>query len=152
LSQIDWKYLAGFFDGEGHIHIPNGGKNDRCVRIEFSQSEPRLFILALIQKFLDSHGISSKKYVYGGHGTVKVFKHEDAVKLLEHIAPKLILKRDDALKALTLLKSRPRRTNKRCKRGHLWSKHAVYDKNGVRQCGRCKTEWMRRHRALKVGG
>jgi hypothetical protein len=101
----------------------------------------------MVKSFLEANGISSKMYVYGGHGTVKVFKHEDAVKLLEKMVPKLILKKAKAEEALAVLKSRPRRTDTRCKRGHLWSTHAVFDKKGVRQCGRCKTELMRTYRA-----
>lgn len=55
---MNWAYIAGFFDGEGSIHVPMGQKFVTSVFISLYQSDQ--LPLLRIQKFLESHGIHCK--------------------------------------------------------------------------------------------
>jgi hypothetical protein len=148
MSQMNWNYIAGFFDGEGYVFIPADGRG--CVRVEFAQSLPQTHVLLEIQEFLEARGISTKFYLYGTKGSLKVFKHESAMAILEQLSKRTVIKRSRVDEALALLKSRPRRTDQLCKRGHPWTGNSYIGPNGIRQCRACKTELMRHYR--KGGG
>lgn len=63
-SVISWKYIAGFFDGEGHIRVDHtlrsNGRRYTNPQMFISQSYPRHEVLYEIQSFLAQKGIPSR--------------------------------------------------------------------------------------------
>ncbi|MEK6889422.1 MAG: LAGLIDADG family homing endonuclease [Nanoarchaeota archaeon] len=89
---MDWSYVAGFFDGEGNIHIAKSksflnGKNSYNVMIRIYQQAPE--VLKEIQLFFGFGHIYQKKDVYE-----LTFNKKAHVKLfLENIRDKIIVKK-----------------------------------------------------------
>jgi hypothetical protein len=69
--RMSWEYIAGFFDGEGHVGL---GRQKRCGDGHFSRGSPRVTmvqglergrtLLEEIQAFLASRGINSVVQVH----------------------------------------------------------------------------------------
>jgi intein/homing endonuclease len=114
---MNWNYIAGFFDGEGNIVAKlrkqqTKKKAYHVVRIAFTQNNKQ--VLDQIKTFLEKKGIkhiqfylrkfsekyenqSDNWYMYlGGYVNCKIF--------LEKIRDKVIVKREECLKALAFLK------------------------------------------------
>jgi len=108
-KDINWAYVAGFFDGEGTIVIPERG----AVRVEMSQRSQNDWVLHEIQMLFESHGIHSKIYQYEakkGTGVwqtyLRVWRGKDGMRVLKFMLPYLIVKRERALEAISELESR----------------------------------------------
>ena len=114
---MNWNYIAGFFDGEGNIvaklrKLPTKKKAHHVIRIAFTQNNKE--VLDEIKTFLEKKGIkriqfylrrfsekygnqSDNWYMYlGGCLNCKIF--------LENVKDRVIVKREDCLKAIEFLK------------------------------------------------
>lgn len=66
MARMSWEYIAGFFDGEGHVGL---GRQKHCGEGRFSRGSPRVTmvqahdrgrqLLEEISEFLVGHGIRS---------------------------------------------------------------------------------------------
>jgi LAGLIDADG endonuclease len=143
---IDWKYLAGFADGEGCFSIGNHGSQ---MLFSLSQTESQSLVLDLIAEFYDKKGISySWSYTPGYEKTnasyrLAVSGQSSLRKLVLGILPHLIVKRVDAEATLEFLNAKKRARLKReaeCKFGHKRTEDNIYThaKTGKKSCLECR--------------
>lgn len=99
---MDWSYIAGFFDGEGCVHLHKRKCRGwrRCLTIGQKDPEP----LEVIQEFLYKQGINLRFYKYSNNGnafyTLYVSKIRDIEKVIRNILPYLVIKREACEKML----------------------------------------------------
>lgn len=149
---LSWQYIAGFFDGEGHITF-----SQNRLQAGIAQAGKIGYqTLAEIKTFLLSHGITSSL-----HGKIQILDHKpqytlsfsrrQVVALLEHLMPYLRIKKVKAQDVLRYRKLYPSlstsplaanyrerdRIKTHCKRGHPMTPENVYCYNGNRQCKIC---------------
>ena len=110
---ISLEYLAGFFDGEGcfYIGLQKGKKNDKMypkAQVMLSQSGPDGY--KLLEEIRTQYG--GKMYLHLKTGQHKATKEaykiwwnkDEAIILIEQLAPHLKLKQQAALDVLAYLK------------------------------------------------
>lgn len=107
--KITWAWLAGFFDGEGCLHIKMAG---RGVHWSLYQAGSRgLAVLCEIQTFLAAHGIKSAIYSRPPRQHAKVTsvltsnhlyvsRRADVMTILRALLPHLRVKRVEAADAV----------------------------------------------------
>jgi hypothetical protein len=118
---VNWSYIAGFFDGEGSIHMPMGFKKLKRPTVVIYQTDKG--VLLQIQEFIKQFGINSTldDVQYKNHWTKKLIYRlrphalVDVRKFLYHIAPHLILKRQLAEDAWRWARVYPALTRQQCK-------------------------------------
>lgn len=113
---MDWSYVAGFFDGEGHVgehrFASTGGY--RTHYLTMVQSMPQHQVLFEIKKFLEDHGIQCRihtnyrQYERKRHPLtcLTVGSTDNVLKFYEGVMPYLIVKRQQASAALDRAKKR----------------------------------------------
>jgi hypothetical protein len=87
---MDWSYIAGFFDGEGNLHlnfVKNKSNLQLICRIYSSERE----ILDEIIKFTNYGKIYQKK---GGVFELAILKKSEVANFLKNIYPYLYLKKN----------------------------------------------------------
>lgn len=102
---ITWPYLAGFFDGEGHL-------NTRNASPRFQITQKPVQVLEKIKEFLKTqHNIQSGIYVHKpgknrgeDNHVLAIQKTKDVVYVLKHIFPYLIVKKTVAQDVLRYYK------------------------------------------------
>src|SRR3989344_1441078 len=90
---MDWRYLAGFFDGEGNIHI-NFIKNGKYLQMVCRIYSSERLVIEEIQKFLGFGKVYQKRN--GKNNIIYEFvmsKKENVNHFLENITAFLILKK-----------------------------------------------------------
>lgn len=90
------EYVAGFFDGEGCIHL---SKNGQC-KIMITQKQPE--ILYVMQKQFGG-GVFAKRNKTGGYFHLQISKKELMLDFLKAVTPYLFVKRAKAEIALQFL-------------------------------------------------
>jgi len=99
LSDTEWAYLAGFFDGEGCV----SGFKRGYPRITITQKDPRplMWIQSLCGGTLDQ---AQRSGCFGG-GVYRwrLFAGKSVALFIEGVLPYTIVKRDDLRKALEWL-------------------------------------------------
>jgi len=85
---MNWPYIAGFFDGEGNLHL-NFVKNKQYLQLVCRIYNTEVFVLEEIKAFIGSGNIYHKKGVY----ELVIAKKSDVSSFLENIFPHLLLKR-----------------------------------------------------------
>jgi len=66
--QIDWTYLAGWFDGEGCAGIyPNSNNYPRTMLIFTSTDE---IVMRLISEFLQANNVKANIHINGSHNAI----------------------------------------------------------------------------------
>lgn len=103
--EIDNRYWAGFFDGEGHISI---AKDLVHMQVGVTQKEPQALYL-----MRNRFGGKVEKYAYQTCFKWRLTKAEEMERFLVALAPYLIVKAVEAQIALEMLKGW-RRENKGC--------------------------------------
>jgi len=96
---MDWNYIAGFFDGEGSISNFKG-------RYRITLPQTNLEVLEEIRKFTKVGFIiivTKRQSHWKQEWVYYIAKQEDTLKFLKAIAPKLIVKRGLAYKAIPAL-------------------------------------------------
>lgn len=96
---MNWDYIAGFFDGEGSLHMAMGHKKLKRPTAAIGQKDP--LPLIAIKEFLEQQGIEC--YLYQNKVGNKLSANRlyrlqlktlnDVRKFLYHIAPRLVLKK-----------------------------------------------------------
>lgn len=86
---MNWDYIAGFFDGEGNIHVnkPKGNQYQLIIRIYNSN----LKVLESIGEFIDMGYIYKKKKT--GMFELVIIPKSDVKKFLEEIKNRTIIKK-----------------------------------------------------------
>lgn len=113
VREINWAYLAGFTDADGHISISHqkGCRPEQMdIRVEWSQRHSESWVLDEIEMFLASKGMKTHSRNYNNHTSrnlqtkLTLYRVEDCRKVLMAMSPYLIVKREPALRALEHLK------------------------------------------------
>ena len=91
---MNWDYIAGFFDGEGNLHITALKKEGRTIAY---QLKTRLYssnnkVLLKIKEFLGYGNIYLKKV--SGVYELNIMKKKDVLNFLVNLKNKLIIKKD----------------------------------------------------------
>jgi hypothetical protein len=110
---MTWEYLAGFFDGEGHVGVHKAGRYRQASVTVANTHEPTIDQIA---EFLSSFGIGHSKFrrVYDNGKWKTAYKInvtgiKNSTKFLSAILPYLVTKREAALTTLEWLsKQTPR--------------------------------------------
>jgi LAGLIDADG-like domain len=106
---INWAYIAGFFDGEGHI---------RQDQLQISQSRDRgLLMLSRVKDWLANEGIhsgvQSNPYIRKGQTDLShylyITNRDNIEKFLNGVLPYLEIKRTEAQDTLRYFRLFPRR-------------------------------------------
>ncbi len=114
-AEMSWRYIAGFFDGEGSFdirkydnskYVQNGSKGLRA-NIAACQMTKNKKVLQKISKFLSKHGIQHTlydcKYIPQNHcmmSWVRMGHKTHLRKFLKKTLPYLIVKRKQGIKIL----------------------------------------------------
>lgn len=91
---MNWDYLAGFFDGEGNLHITPLKKNNITIayqlKVRLYSSDDK--VLLKIKEFLGYGSIYLKKV--SGVYELNITKKENVLNFFANIKDKLIIKKD----------------------------------------------------------
>ena len=144
---MDWSYLAGFTDGDGHIsncvRVGKNGNPQYIVAISWGQEESAGAVLYEIQTFLAEHGYAA--HIYRNSTTQKnpqlqlnFHRIKQIEEVLRALEPFLIVKKVEARRAIEALEER-KLLQARYGR-HIWARLAD---DGMRVCSVCgvKKEW-----------
>lgn len=96
---MTWKYIAGFFDGEGSV-----SHNGKGFRVTLPQTNRK--VLESIQNFADSGyviEITKRKAHWKDSWVYYIAKQKEVFMFLQHIAPYLIVKQRVVIEALQRL-------------------------------------------------
>lgn len=108
---MNWNYIAGFFDGEGNISIKHRKGRKPQVIINFKQKNP--LPLNVINFFLNKKSIASRVYPTNNNlYYIQIARTESVYKFLFSIQNKLILKKEQANQAISVIKTQDK---KRCR-------------------------------------
>lgn|SRR5487761_1579580 len=102
---MDWSYLAGFFDGEGHVSI-RGYEGRRYPVANMGQRNDRMEVLEKIQRFLADQGIHAALYERSTQyfALLNIDRYADVAHFLEGVVPHLIVKRKTAEAVLQMIR------------------------------------------------
>jgi len=88
---MDWNYIAGYFDGEGNLHVTKvRGKGAYHLQIRIYSSDDKS--LNAIQKYLNYGKIYLRKKT--GVGELIIHKKEDCFNFLKNVKDLVILKQE----------------------------------------------------------
>lgn len=119
---IDWRYLAGFFDGEGNVrYIEYPKTKTKGVVITIAQAKSNCAVIPLIKTFLEKNGLERVHLYITNYRDNRGYKRQpiyilkiqnkwDAQKFLEAIKNHLIVKRQDAIEVLEKIKTLKKHT------------------------------------------
>lgn len=119
-AKMSWRYIAGFFDGEGHFAVreyDNTKYNDSSLNkglraeVSASQKTENRKVLVEISNFLNKYNIQhcfyDARYQHHNHCKMSIIKmsHKFHIKkFLKKILPFLVVKRQVALQVLQFCK------------------------------------------------
>lgn len=128
---MDWSYVAGFMDGEGHVsYKETQGKRGKTLKhsIGCCQSTPQDLCLREIKKFLDLEGIESRLHIAKSNGPRRhpvsilylVGDRKDKIRFLEKIIPLSYVKRRNAEILVVLLREQEERLDSKKRVEQAW--------------------------------
>lgn len=156
---IDWRYLAGFFDGEGNVrYVENLKTRSRGVSITIAQAERNAIVIPLIKTFLEKNGLERVHLYITNYKDNRGYKRQpvyvlkiqnkwDVQKFLEAIKNDLIVKKQDAIEILNRIKTlkkhtRPFNSEEEAKIIDMFNKGKSYGKMMKEiGCGKLKIYW-----------
>lgn len=108
---MDWAYLAGFTDGDGCITREMAKRTYVYARIRWAQKQSESEVLQEVAKFLRHNGIKVTERNFSvsrkGHKypqtELSITNAEDTRRVLIQLLPHLVVKRDRALEALSVM-------------------------------------------------
>jgi hypothetical protein len=114
---LTWQYIAGFFDGEGHVTMTHSvSLRSSHIEVGISQSQERgRALFSEIQEWLLPYGIECKIYRQKPRGTLKQMYHldftgrENYTRFLHHVFPHLHIKKVETQDMLRYLKLFPQK-------------------------------------------
>lgn len=98
---MNWDYIAGFFDGEGCIYH----KPPRIYQAILVQKDTT--VLDIIKDFLTKEGIECSRHQRPGLGELRIYQQRFTLKFLEKVVDNIIVKKEQAIKAINGIKSNP---------------------------------------------
>lgn len=100
---LSWPYIAGFFDGEGHIRFHNTSlKHKGALYCTIVQTKDEgLYLLDDIAVFLASHGIRSKVHENSKPSSLKhaqcyridILGWDNSIRFLKFMMPYMVIKK-----------------------------------------------------------
>lgn len=102
---MNWAYLAGFFDGDGHVGLSSGRGFSSTPRVAFAQAGSRgKEFLQQVKEFLLSEGIASGQIYEDTHSKLSsqscfalvVANRKDGTHVLQKLIPFLHIKKLEA--------------------------------------------------------
>jgi intein/homing endonuclease len=115
---MSWEYIAGFFDGEGHVEKPSRGRHFNC-KVTIGQLVRHRGVLDEIVEFLREYGIKAKIYDHplGERRSPMCYliitSVVNAEAFLTALLPHLRVKRTDVLASLAVARDRIERERER---------------------------------------
>lgn len=94
---MNWSYIAGYFDGEGHVSM-HGTKRKNLTHALLWHNTHRESLEAM-RDFMDAGHIHSKKQAAHQNKPgyiLSVVRRADLLRILENLIPRLIIKRKEA--------------------------------------------------------
>ncbi len=107
-SSMNWAYVAGFFDGEGHVRMNNSGsRNIETMCVGITQKKTK--VLGIIMDFLESNGIRCGYSDRGSAASHVIITGRDNIsKFLRGVIPFLVVKKPEAQDFLRFFTIYPR--------------------------------------------
>ena len=92
---MDWSYIAGFFDGEGNLHL-NFVKNKTQLQLTCRIYNSNIEVLNQLKEFIGNGNIYSKKNNENWSAVYEltINKKVEVLSFLESIFPYLIIKKE----------------------------------------------------------
>lgn len=87
---MTWNYIAGFFDGEGHVGLSNDGKHTGRQQVSVAIANTHIQTLSEIRSFLAKQNIASKIYIR--KRTIPRYKPCGMLTLTDHIGKREFLR------------------------------------------------------------
>ncbi len=126
MSQLSWKWLAGFFDGEGCISVArqNPGQPPSAVRLSISQNGVQSWVLDEINEFLETAGVLTylRPLAETGQRDVQISEFDSVEYVLKRLSPHLIVKKARAEECLRYMRE-VRKLKK--EHGKWWLRHVT---------------------------
>ena len=100
---MDWRYIAGFIDGEGSIVTTDNG------RVIISISNTHIGVLKTMRNFIGCGSIrvyDPKKPYWKPAGIYVINNHKDVLKILKKIKPFLVIKKEKAEKGILFIENK----------------------------------------------
>jgi hypothetical protein len=116
---VDWNYVAGFFDGDGHVIVKRYFHRQkkryfRKVVVGFTQAEERKQVLIVIKDFLEKEGFhpqlrvqnypDKRGYKKQPKWTLEIQNTVEAIKTLEVLKDRVVARKNEVVAALAFLK------------------------------------------------
>jgi intein-encoded DNA endonuclease-like protein len=106
---MSWEYIAGFFDGEGCIHIR---EKNKYAPIVLNMTQKNKTVLRIIEKFLYNNNIQCNINTdRRGYSSITINRTKDALHFLNNIVRLLIVKREKANIVILLLEDKLNKFN-----------------------------------------
>lgn len=117
---MTWNYLAGFFDGEGHVRWDCG--KDGCLKFTWHITQKNQEVLDEIEYFLIEYGLNPRRQPNKEKhcGCLILYRVSDIEFVCKRLLPKVIVKREQITGVLYMIKNRPRR-------GSWWARREDYE-------------------------
>lgn len=148
VSEVDWAWLAGLFEGEGCFNF----HSKRSVRAMIAMTDRD--VLERVDRLVPSpSGVRLRRIANPKHSAQYVWAitaRDDVIAFIEGIRPWLLERRgkraDEALARLA--ENRGWHSHKtHCRNGHVWAEAGVYvTPSGKRHCKMCTQESAERYR------
>jgi hypothetical protein len=99
---MDWSYVAGYFDGEGHVHFKAAPSRPNYKLVSLSWANTHLGSLEAIRDFMGCGIVQNgaKKAGYRPGYFLMVARVEDILRVGECLVPHLIVKREALIEML----------------------------------------------------
>lgn len=94
---MEWAYIAGYFDGEGHVSLHQGKRRQLVAGLFWANTHRES--LETMMRFIDAGHISTKDRSEWGRKTCYSFavtRRADMLRVLEKMIPYLLIKRSAA--------------------------------------------------------
>jgi len=94
---MDWQYIAGYFDGEGHVSLHQTGRGDRTHALLWHNTN--LDSLRAMQSFMDAGSIKTRPPHGLGKKTgyiLSITRKVDLLRVLDELIPHLLIKQQAA--------------------------------------------------------
>lgn len=105
---MNWSYLAGFFDGEGHTRS-DFHRNGTSLQVVWSVTQKNQEVLDEIALFLLEHGYTPRFQANREKhcAVISIYSIHEVERLLEELRPLVIVKRAQIDAVLLAIRSRP---------------------------------------------
>lgn len=100
---MDWSYIAGYFDGEGHVSLHQMNRGGKSMQRALTWYNSHLESLESMRDFMGCGSIGQKAGTNKPVYTLCITRRSELVPVLNELIPRLIVKRDAAERLLDFL-------------------------------------------------